>query len=114
MRPICEKCNKNVCAINYHRKGTTYYRKICNRCGKNKLKRKPKKYNWEKAGYKLKPACDLCGFKAIYPTQYTVFHIDGNLNNTSFTNLRTICLNCVEVVKRRAVTWRVGDLLVDY
>jgi hypothetical protein len=44
----------------------------------------------------------------------TVFHIDGDLNNVMFSNLRTICLNCVEVVKRKEVTWKRGDLTVDY
>jgi calcineurin-like phosphoesterase family protein len=43
-----------------------------------------------------------------------VFHIDGDLTNVSHHNLRTICLNCVEVVKRRDVTWKRGDLLVDW
>jgi hypothetical protein len=43
-----------------------------------------------------------------------VFHIDGNLTNVSFNNLRTICLNCVEVVKKKEVTWKRGDLQVDY
>lgn len=44
----------------------------------------------------------------------TVYYIDGNLENNSFVNLRTVCLNCVEVVKRKEVTWRRGDLEVDY
>jgi hypothetical protein len=56
----------------------------------------------------------LCGFKSLYPSQMTVFHIDGDLTNVVFSNLRTICLNCVEVVKRKEVTWRRGDLTVDY
>jgi hypothetical protein len=30
------------------------------------------------------------------------------------TNLRSICLNCVEVVKKKDVTWKRGDLEVDY
>ena len=44
----------------------------------------------------------------------TVFYIDGKLENAEFSNLRTICLNCVEVVKRKDVTWKRGDLQVDY
>ena len=113
-RPICKECNKNYRAINYKRKGKTYYRSICDSCGKKKFKKKPITHNWEKAGYRKKPQCDICGFKSVYPSQMTVFHIDGDLNNTVFTNLRTICLNCVEVVKRKEVTWRRGDLTVDY
>ena len=113
-RPICKTCNKNHCAINYKREGLTHYRSICDSCGNKKAKRKPKVFMWEKAGYKKKSTCDLCGFKSLYHTQLTVFHIDGNLTNVAFNNLRTICLNCVEVVKKKEVTWKRGDLQVDY
>jgi hypothetical protein len=66
------------------------------------------------SGYKKKKQCDLCGFHSILPTQIIVYHIDGNLENTMYTNLRSICLNCVEVVKKKEVTWKRGDLQVDY
>lgn len=113
-RPICNVCNKNRSAINYIRNGKTYYRKLCDSCGKKKPRKKPRVLLWEKAGYRKKPHCDLCGFKSLYPSQMTVFHIDGDLTNVAFSNLRTICLNCVEVVKRKEVTWKRGDLTVDY
>lgn len=111
---MCKECNKNYTAVNYIRKGKTYYRSICDSCGKRRIKKKPLVPNWEKAGYRKKPHCDLCGFKSLYPSQTTVFYIDGNLNNITFSNLRTICLNCIEVVKRKEVTWRRGDLTIDY
>lgn len=114
IRPMCKSCNKNQTAINYIRDGKKHYRSICHECGKKKTKKRVHRPLWEKAGYKKKQICDICGFKSIYPSQTTVFHIDGNLNNTVFSNLRTICLNCVEVVKRKEVTWRRGDLQVDY
>ena len=44
----------------------------------------------------------------------TVYHIDGQPQNVDFKNLRTICLNCIEVVKRKEVVWVRGDLTVDY
>lgn len=113
-RPICNACNKNYCAINYKRNDITHYRSICDGCGKIKTKKRPRVYNWEKAGYKKKPTCDLCGFRSTFLTQITVFHIDGNLENTMLSNLRSICLNCVEVVKKKEVTWKRGDLQVDY
>lgn len=113
-RPICKECNKNYCAVNYIRNNKTYYRRICNECGKNKIRKKKFVPGWVKSGYKKKQVCDYCGFKAIYSTQLTVYHIDGNLNNTDLLNLRTICLNCVEVVKRKEVNWKRGDLTVDY
>jgi protein-arginine kinase activator protein McsA len=114
LRPICKQCNKNPCAVNYIRDGVKHYRSICDGCGKSKSKPKTKKTNWELAGYKKKPVCDICGFKSLYQSQITVFHIDGDLRNTNFSNLRSICLNCVEVVKRKEVTWKRGDLQVDY
>lgn len=114
IRPICKECNKNPCAINYIKNSKKHYRSICNECGKKKNKKKPNVPLWDKAGYKKKTNCDICGFKSIYPTQMTVFYIDGNLKNTQFSNLRTVCLNCVEVVKRKEITWKRGDLQVDY
>jgi hypothetical protein len=113
-RPICPKCNKNYCAVNYKRDGVTHYRSICDECGRKKNKLKPRKANWTKSGYKKKATCDLCGFKSLFPTQITVFHIDGDLENTMQSNLRSICLNCVEVVKKKEVNWKRGDLQVDY
>jgi len=114
IRPICSTCNKNPRAINYKKNGVTHYRSMCIGCGKKKPKSRPGRPNWEKSGYKKKAACDSCGFKSLYPTQMTVFHIDGNLKNISLSNLRTICLNCVEVVKRKELTWKRGDLQIDY
>lgn len=113
MRPICKTCGKNHCAVNYVRTGVTHYRSICDECGRKKNKEKPRKPSWQKSGYKKKATCDLCGFKSLFSSQLTVFHIDGKLENTELVNLRTICLNCVEVVKKKEVNWRRGDLEVD-
>jgi hypothetical protein len=114
IRPICKNCNKNFCAINYRRNETTHFRSICDECGRKKNKLRPRKPNWTKSGYKKKPTCDLCGFRSTYSSQITVFHIDGNLENIALTNLRSICLNCIEIVKKKQVTWRRGDLTVDH
>lgn len=111
---MCKQCNKNFAAINYVRNSKKYYRSLCDECGKKKIKKKALKPAWETAGYKKKQLCDNCGFRSIYASQTTVFHIDGNLKNTDFYNLRTICLNCVEIVKRKELTWKRGDLTVDY
>lgn len=113
-RPLCLTCNKNYKAVNYVRNGKTYYRSLCDECGRKKHKVKPRKPNWTKSGYNKKATCDLCGFHSITPSQITVFHIDGNLENIELNNLRSICLNCVEVVKKKNVTWKRGDLQVDY
>jgi len=68
---------------------------------------------WKRAGYKKKTACDRCGFKSRYASQLLVYHVDGNMKNITLTNLRTICLNCVEEVKRMDLPWAQGDLQVD-
>ena len=114
MRPICETCNKNFRSINYIKNGITHYRSQCDPCRRERAKLPPRRANWITSGYKKKPTCDLCGFKCVYQTQIVVYHIDGNLENIEFSNLRSICLNCVEVVKKTKVTWRRGDLKVDY
>ena len=113
-RPFCKICNSNHTAINYHRNGKVYYRKLCDNCGRKKEKLKPRVSTWEKSGYKKKQQCDLCGFKCLFPSQLTVFHIDGNLQNVQLNNLRTVCLNCIEVVKRKNVNWKRGDLQIEY
>lgn len=114
VRPICKKCNQNVCAINYKKNDVTHYRSLCDECGRKTKKLKPRKANWTKSGYKKKTTCDICGFKSVYSSQILVYHIDGNLENINLTNLRSICLNCVEVVKKREITWKRGDLEVDH
>ena len=112
-RPICKKCNKSVCAVNYVREGVRHYRSMCELCKKKNPKRQHV-YLWQIAGYKKYSNCFLCGFKSLYHTQMTVYHIDGNPTNVGFVNLRTVFLNCVEVVKKKEVIWKRGDLTVDY
>jgi hypothetical protein len=73
----------------------------------------PQKPRWELDGYKKKAACDICGFRSAYSSQMTVWHLNGNLNDSAMLNLRSVCLNCVEVVKRKYFTWRPGDLEAD-
>ena len=114
MRPICKVCNKNLRAPAYYRNGKRYFRARCSACiATNKQLTKPKP-RWEEKGYKKKNNCDLCGYRSQYSSQITVWHIDGNLNNCELINLRSVCLNCVEVVKRKQTTWKVGGLEVDY
>ena len=73
----------------------------------------PQKPRWELDGYKKKAVCDICSFRAAYSSQMTVWHLNGNLNDSAMLNLRSVCLNCVEVVKRKYFTWRPGDLEAD-
>lgn len=112
-RPICPHCNKQPRSINYKKENKTYYRKFCHRCSKIMAGKKPRKSAWEFSGYKKKTTCDVCGFKALYSSQIAVFHVDGNMKNTALSNLKSICLNCIEVVKRKELNWKRGDLTVD-
>jgi len=82
-------------------------------CIRKNKKIKPQIARWQSVGYKKKPACDKCGFRAKYPAQLLVYHIDGNLNHCDLKNLKTVCLNCVEEIKRSDLPWKKGDLEPD-
>ena len=112
MRPICSNCNALPCAVNYHRNGKVYYRKLCEKCNREKNKTiTAKNPRWFLAGYRMKSSCENCGFKPKLPEQMTVYYIDGNREHISSRNLVTLCLNCnVEV---NITGWNRGDLLED-
>lgn len=112
-RPICPACNQRVRAINYTKDGITHYRGRCEHCIKRGKKIKTPEPKWRANGYKKKATCDRCGFRAKFTTQLLVYHIDGNLNNSGVRNLKTICLNCVEEVRRADLPWKPGDLTPD-
>ena len=114
MRPTCKACNQRPVAVNYRREEKVYYRKTCDNCIRRGRKEKPPVARWQSAGYKKKTSCDRCGFRSRFASQLLVYHVDGRLTNTELSNLRTVCLNCVEEVKRQAVPWRPGDLQADH
>jgi 5-methylcytosine-specific restriction endonuclease McrA len=68
---------------------------------------------WQKAGYKKKNKCELCGFKAVIHQQLNVYHIDGNRSNVTIFNLKTICANCQRLKSTQDLGWTIGDLEVD-
>ena len=55
----------------------------------------------------------MCGFRAQQQSQLDVFFVDGNLRNTNYTNLKTVCANCQRLQGVRRLGWRVGDLVAD-
>ena len=114
IRNLCTVCRKKPRAVNYKRKGKTYYRRRCDSCiraGNNLSVPKP---SWFIAGYKKKPHCEKCGFVAKHKEQLFVYYIDGNLNDNSQSNLKTICANCQYEVARAGLGWRQGDLVPDF
>lgn len=113
MRPTCPACNQRPRAIAYHRNDKIYYRSRCENCNRKNKKIKQAVPRWQLSGYKKKPACDRCGFKAKYSAQLLVYHVDGNMNNSAVRNLKTICLNCTQEIKRADLPWQPGDLEPD-
>ena len=112
-RPMCPACNQRLCAVNRYRGDKIYYRSRCEQCIRKQRHAKAATPRWEASGYKKKPACDRCGFRAKYSAQLLVFHVDGNMNNNALRNLKTICQNCVVDVKKSDLPWRPGDLSPD-
>lgn len=55
----------------------------------------------------------MCGFKAQDPLQLDVMFVDGDLRNTAYTNLKTVCANCQRLGSVRRLGWRMGDLVAD-
>jgi hypothetical protein len=112
-RPICPECKQRPRAIAYHKYDRIYYRSMCTWCLNKSRKKKAPTPLWKTAGYKKKPTCDRCGFRARYSAQLMVYHIDGNLNNSNLRNLKTICQNCAIEVKKSDSVWTLGDLEPD-
>jgi hypothetical protein len=113
-RPNCTACNQRLCAVNYIRAGITHYRSRCDYCVKKGRRSKLPEPRWKSTGYKKKPTCDRCGFRAKYAMQLMVYHVDSNLNNSSLRNLKTVCQNCAIEIKKLDLTWKPGDLEPDF
>lgn len=112
-RPLCNACQKKPCAVNYHSGSTVRYRTRCDSCIRKKKTLPAPKPRWVERGYKKKPTCEHCGFHAKHKEQLFVYHVDGNLNNTSFANLKTICANCQIEIAKSKLGWVQGDLTPD-
>jgi protein-arginine kinase activator protein McsA len=114
LRPLCRSCQVVPAEVNYVKNGAIHYRSRCHQCARLNRPHKKQKPRWASAGYVKKTVCDRCGFRAKHPAQLSVFHIDGNLNNTSSFNLKTVCANCFADPKFKSLGWSQGDLTPDY
>lgn len=112
-RPRCGVCTQRMCAVNYQRGEITHYRSRCDWCIAKGRQRRPPEPRWQSAGYNKKKLCDRCGFRAKHVAQLMVYHVDNNLNNSSLTNLKTVCQNCAVEIKRSGMPWGRGDLEPD-
>jgi hypothetical protein len=114
-RNLCPTCLANPVAINYIRDGVTHYRSKCSACIRKGKKLKPTPPLWAKSGYKKLERCEVCNFKAKYPTkQLFVFHVDGNLKNTNWHNLKTVCANCRIELDNNRVPWKQAAIVPDF
>lgn len=114
-RKLCPVCTVHPVAVNYIKNDVTHYRRMCTPCIHKGKKIKPTPPMWFKHGYRKKTICEKCGFKAKYPEdQLRVFYLDGNLRNNSWSNLRTICLNCQQEVFKSRLSWKPADLVPDF
>jgi hypothetical protein len=110
MRNLCKTCNQRPVAINYHKDGKIHYRKQCDHCSRTRKEGIPR---WVRAGYRKKLKCDRCGFASRNSVQFNVYHVDGNLNNCRYDNLKTICANCQRLLYSQKIPWKQGDLTPD-
>lgn len=113
-RPICQACRTAPAAINYIKHGVTHYRTRCGVCIRRNKPIVPAQPDWAAHGYKRKPHCEKCGFKAKYKEQLSVFYVDGNLKNNTILNLRTLCANCQIAITKEGLKWTQGDLTPDF
>ena len=110
---MCKVCDVRPRAIAYHKYDRVYYQSRCSVCIRKNKKLKPPVPRWQSGGYKKKSQCDRCGFRARFASQLLVYHVDGDLNNVTPKNLKTVCRNCeVDLAKSDSV-WRPGDLQPD-
>ena len=113
-RPLCTVCLGNPAAINYVIKHKVYYRRVCASCARQGKKSRKPAPGWAKSGYTKKTVCEKCNFKSKLPIQMFVFHVDGNLKNNDWINLKTVCANCRIELNNGKTTWRQSPLVADF
>lgn len=114
-RPLCPTCSERPVAINYIKEDVAHYRSMCDQCIRKGRKIKQAAPAWFKLGYRKKPQCERCGFKAKFvESQLNVFHVDGNLKNNDRANLKTICLNCTQEVYKSRLPWKSSPIVPDF
>jgi Zn finger protein HypA/HybF involved in hydrogenase expression len=78
------------------------YKGVCPTCGH------------ELISYKKKTACDRCGFKSEDTNQLDVYHVDSDVSNCKYENLKTVCANCQRLLHKLKLPWKRGDLTPDF
>ena len=113
-RDLCPTCLENLVAVNYVRDGVRHYRNQCVSCLRKGRRLKPQPPAWVKTGYKKPANCEACGFRAKLTKQLFVYHIDGNLKNNNWPNLKTVCANCRIELGGSKVAWKPAKIVPDF
>ena len=103
-RKICPCCNIKPVAICNRRHGKIYYRAKCDQCYRKKRKIAPP--GWIRSGYKKKDKCERCHFRFKFSEQSHVYHLDGDMSNNDWFNLKTICANCAIEIQHSNLPWK--------
>lgn len=111
MRDLCKKCQRKPVAVNYKKEGRVFYRSVCDHCARNYKTERPV---WSRTGYKKKTTCDRCGFKGDDQCQFDIYYADGDINNSRYDNLKTVCANCQRILHKLKLPWKRGDLTPDF
>ena len=111
MRPLCE-CGQKPVAINYYKKGKPNYRSKCESCTRHGNPRVAYS-KYKQSGYVKKNECDKCGYRSKHKEQFSVYYVDGDMNNIRFSNLKTVCANCSKIMYKEGFKWKQGDLVPD-
>lgn len=56
----------------------------------------------------------MCNFKAKCHEQLLVMHLDGDLNNVDWSNLKTVCSNCGIYLKKTTMPWKASTIHPDF
>lgn len=89
MNKLCIRCGENQAVLSR----TGRQRLLCASCKKLSRSVRLNQHRQAKLAHK-KLHCEHCGFVALHPCQLDVDHIDGNRDNDSPSNFRTLCANC--------------------
>jgi hypothetical protein len=115
-RGLCVECTLAPQAINYiDPDGVQHYRSKCAGCIRKGKKLRLQPPAWVKSGYKKPERCEMCGFKAKIPAkQLFVYHVDGDLKNNNWHNLKTVCANCRIELGNSRLGWKPATILPDF
>ena len=95
-RPKCNKCNISLAKPTGKSKhGFQKWHKYCAGCAKA-LYAKGFKHLLHK-----KMLCIECGFKPLDMIQLVIMYKDKNAKNKTPPNIKTVCLNCASIIKKR-------------